>query len=172
MASPIAILYNSSSVNSGNVMTWNLDINFFPKFWILFASNPLFGFWVAIKAKSGCFLIIVKGNPGTSILIISESKTPSMHSKTAWFPKFISSKRKGCPYLNALKKWPSWEDIPAKEFLSLTIFPKRSDGTVYDEILNFIRGFLVLATRQANSVEKVLEVPDGPSNKTGTPFEI
>ena len=32
---PIAILFNSSSVNSGNVITWNFDINFFPKFCLL-----------------------------------------------------------------------------------------------------------------------------------------
>ena len=48
-----------------------------------------------------------------------------------------------------------------------TIFPKRSAGTVSDDLLNLIRGFLVLATRQANSVEKVLEVFDGFSNGKG-----
>ena len=53
-----------------------------------------------------------------------------------------------------------------------TIFPKRSAGTVSDDLLNFIRGLLVLATRQANSVVKVLEVPDGPSNRTGIPLDI
>ena len=41
-----------------------------------------------------------------------------------------------------------------------------------DDILNLIRGFLVLATRQANSVEKVLEVPDDPSNRADTPLDI
>ena len=91
-----------------------------------------------------------------------------MLCKTAWLPKFISSKRRGCPYLKASRKWPSYDDIPSKEFLSPTIFP----GTVSDDILNLIRGFLVLATRQANSVEKVLEVPDDPSNRTGTPLDI
>jgi hypothetical protein len=33
-------------------------------------------------------------------------------------------------------------------------------------------GLFVLATKQENSVENVLDVPDGPSNKTGTPLEI
>ena len=80
------------------------------------------------QAKLGCFLIIVNGNQGTSMLIISESKASSLHSKTAWLPKFISSKYRGCPYLKA--------------------------------------------TRQANSDEKVLEVPDGPSNRTGIPLDI
>jgi len=38
-------------------------------------------------------------------------------------------------------------------------------------MLNLISSFLVLASKQANSVEKVFEVPDGPSRRTGTPRE-
>jgi len=43
---------------------------------------------------------------------------------------------------------------------------------VSEDILNLIRGFLVLATRHANSVEKVFDVPEGPSRRTGTPRDI
>ena len=75
------------------------------------------------------------------MLIISESNAFSMHCKTAWLPKFISSKSRGCPYLKAFRKWSSFDDIPAKEFLSPTIFHKRSAGAVSNDLLNLIRGF-------------------------------
>ena len=41
-------------------------------------------------------------------------------------------------------------DIPAKEFLSFTIFPKRSAETVSEDILNLISRLFVLAIRHEN----------------------
>ena len=63
-------------------------------------------------------------------------------------------------------------DIPAKEFLSFTIFPKRSAETVSEDILNLISRLFVLAKRHENSVENVFDAPDGPSNRIGTSLEI
>ena len=83
--------------------------------------------------------MIVKGNPGISILITSESKASSIHYKTVWDAKLISSNKSGWPYLNAFKKCPSWDEIPTNEFLSPTIFPNKS---VSEDKLNLNKLFV------------------------------
>ena len=51
--------------------------------------------------------MLVKGNPGISILMTSESSASSIHCKTSSDAKSIPSKSKGWPYLNAFRKVPS-----------------------------------------------------------------
>ena len=176
----MAISTNSSFVKLGKLIFWNLERNPTPNSCLLFAKAPLLGFWVAIIPKFGCILYFFKIFPEHSTLKILLSKACWIHSRTSLGAKLISSKRILCPLVYALKNWPSSTLSPEAELLSPVNFTRRSSIFVSALKLNLNKESssseslfnIFVIYSQAIKVVLVLEVPVGPSNKTGIPLKI
>ena len=117
---------SSSSVNPGKTILWNLDKIPSGKSFLIPAKAPLFGFWVATKAKLSFILIVTKPFPVISELNILLSKACCIHWSTDGCARFISSNNKILPSRYAFKNGPSSILNFAKEFWSPTYLEIKS----------------------------------------------
>jgi len=118
------------------------------------------------------------------MLNIPLSNASSIHCKTSFEAKFISSNNNGYPYLNAVVKGPSIFLIPANDFSSPIYEPNKSCTFVSWDKLNLNNFLFFLSfsfsfnfSSSSNnshiiSILNVFDVPVCPSNNIGIPFVI